>query len=598
MARFGRITGAINLLVLKQNRVQYTLMPKVFVVASAVLLSLIFISSVFLVRPQSAFAVGESCEEDADCDSGLVCRATTTGSSEKTCSTGSGNTKSTKAKSSVKEINEFQTGLEAADLNAEKTHNKALDDFASSIVTGVSGGKPTKLANGEVEYSVGLVGSMGNYMAMMYANPAATSHAYIADLMNSAGVKLAQPAYAQGLGFASLNPILETWKKFRNIAYFFFVIVFLVIGFMIMFRQKISGQTVVTAQQAIPHVIVSLLAVTFSYAIAGFLIDIMYLVMYLMLGLFRPADTFLITDNIFSIGLKVLTTGGGAAYEAIDMLVQSVSANLNPTVESVLSFVGGLTFAVVFALALAFGIFRLFFELLKTYVSIVISITFSPIVLMMGAVPGQNTFGKWVKSLVGNLATFPLVLLILIIFYELTENVSDGSSGFLAPYLIGQGSGQAIASMVGLGALLIATDLVKQGQKAMGATGGIFEQFGQNFGDALKKGWSGGQLVPGLGFTDTSKWPGGGLSAKNVLRKGAITTSAIGQGALGGTLGLGSGLIGLGGSPITGTVRGFRRGGQQVSDLLQDPNWFSALRKERQDKKSPIGYGDGGKPKS
>ena len=29
-------------------------------------------------------------------------------------------------------------------------------------------------------------------------------------------------AQAQGLGFASLDPILEGWKQFRNVAYLFF----------------------------------------------------------------------------------------------------------------------------------------------------------------------------------------------------------------------------------------------------------------------------------------------------------------------------------------------------------------------------------------
>src|SRR5690606_25281628 len=94
-----------------------------------------------------------------------------------------------------------------------------------------------------------------------------------------------------GLGFSSLDPILDTWKAFRNVAYLFYVIMFLVIGFMIMFRQKISSQAVVTAQQALPKIIISLIAVTFSYALAGLMIDAMYLIMYLIVGLF-PSQTF------------------------------------------------------------------------------------------------------------------------------------------------------------------------------------------------------------------------------------------------------------------------------------------------------------------
>ena len=54
---------------------------------------------------------------------------------------------------------------------------------------------------------------------------------------------------------------------------------------MIMFRSKV-GQAAITVQQAIPSILIALLAVTFSYAIAGFLIDLMYLMMYMLAGLF------------------------------------------------------------------------------------------------------------------------------------------------------------------------------------------------------------------------------------------------------------------------------------------------------------------------
>ena len=122
-------------------------------------------------------------------------------------------------------------------------------------------------------YAHGLTDTLGDYIAYMYSTPPASTEVFIADLLDSANI--VEPAYAQGLGFASLTPILGAWKIFRNVSYFFFIIAFLAIGFMIMFRQKIGGQTVVTAQQALPRIIISLLAVTFSFAIAGFLIDIM-----------------------------------------------------------------------------------------------------------------------------------------------------------------------------------------------------------------------------------------------------------------------------------------------------------------------------------
>jgi len=47
---------------------------------------------------------------------------------------------------------------------------------------------------------------------------------------------------------------------------------------MIMFRIKINPQTAITIQLALPKLIITLLLITFSYAIAGFMIDIFYLI--------------------------------------------------------------------------------------------------------------------------------------------------------------------------------------------------------------------------------------------------------------------------------------------------------------------------------
>ena len=153
-------------------------------------------------------------------------------------------------------------------------------------------------------YGNGVIPEVSNAIAALF-NPPASAQTYLADVMESAHI--IPKAQAQGLGFSALDPILNVWKIFRNVAYLFFVIIFLIAGFMIMFRQKISGQAVVTAQQALPGVIVALIFVTFSYAIAGFLIDLMYLLMYLMIGMFQPTGgTSWISKDIFRATADVL----------------------------------------------------------------------------------------------------------------------------------------------------------------------------------------------------------------------------------------------------------------------------------------------------
>lgn len=130
-------------------------------------------------------------------------------------------------------------------------------------------------ADADKNYNKSIMGFMGNLIAMPYANPPASGVYYAYDTLQNAG--FVPKAYAaEGIGFASLKPLLGIWKAFRNVAYLILVIVLIAIGFMIMFRMKLNPQTVISMENTLPKIIVSMILITFSFAIAGFLIDLMY----------------------------------------------------------------------------------------------------------------------------------------------------------------------------------------------------------------------------------------------------------------------------------------------------------------------------------
>ncbi len=503
--------------------------------------------------------------------------------------------------SSIPEIDAARTGIEANintfQPNSASWFNDLIGNAGTQTIWFFVGGKPMKgkakddgQSKAEITYSKGITGSSAEAMAWLFNNPAATTERYIADVMNSAGI--ATPAYAQGLGFASLDPILNTWKTFRNMAYLIFVVIFMVIGFLIMMRQKVSGQTVVTAQQAIPQIIITLVLVTFSYAIAGLLIDMMYLVMYLLLALFGKTDlqAEFIDKSFISLGISMISHGGTTAFDAVQNFSDTAANTLGQLGQSALEFIGAMSLAVVVSIAIALKVFELFFELLKTYVIIILTIAFSPILLALGAIPGKNTFSQWIKDLVGNLAAFPTVMLVLIIFDELTGNISGGTladraaietGGFQPPYLFGSGVGGSLPFIVGMGMLMIMPEIVKEAKKALGAKEGIFSQFARDIGQSMKKGWEGGELVPGLGFT---KIPGGGT----IVGGGAT----LGMAGAGGVAGLGRGLYDRfyldGGKKATWerTKEGSRVGGRLIGDLFNT----AFYKKGREDRKkvSPL----------
>ena len=82
-----------------------------------------------------------------------------------------------------------------------------------------------------------------------------------------------EPAYAQGYGFSGLNSggaVRALWTASRNMAYLIMTILLIASGFLIMFRVKINPQTVVSLQTMIPKLIITMILVTFSFAIAAF----------------------------------------------------------------------------------------------------------------------------------------------------------------------------------------------------------------------------------------------------------------------------------------------------------------------------------------
>ena len=133
----------------------------------------------------------------------------------------------------------------------------------------------------------GAIGVAGKMIAMLYTPPLHTGD-YFKYLANNFGI--AKSAHA-ATGFQGLRPIQSVWVAFRDIVYLLFVIIFIVIGLAIMLRVRIDPRTVMTIQNQIPKIIVGIILVTFSYAISGFLIDMMYTSIYLTGNLLTNASS-------------------------------------------------------------------------------------------------------------------------------------------------------------------------------------------------------------------------------------------------------------------------------------------------------------------
>ena len=172
--------------------------------------------------------------------------------------------------------------------NQEAWLDSSLASNIVSILGSLTGGIPFQ-EDGSINFTGyipgGVIGTTNNMISSLYYQPVSGVE-YLAQVKNEF---LGKPAYAQNTGFQGLQPILPLWRTIRNFVYALISIFFVTIGIMIMLRVKVNPQTVVNIQNTIPKVITTLILVTFSYAIAGLIIDLSKLVLSLGISVFFNA---------------------------------------------------------------------------------------------------------------------------------------------------------------------------------------------------------------------------------------------------------------------------------------------------------------------
>ncbi len=399
---------------------------------------------------------------------------------------------------------------------------------------------------GYVENGGGLLGATGQLIGLTYNIPVSSTH-YARSVASNFGITkktyaqvdvkndlfchenpevcnacIANPSLAYcsgskngggaGIGYLALTPILDLWKVFRNIVYLFFVFVFVLLGLGIMFRIKIDPRTVMTVQNQIPKIIIALILVTLSYAIAGFLIDLMYVGIYLAITLLKTQDLAVYsnidTNPFFAVGgfgginglagpaagtikgtisslfdgswgraLSALVgaiigglIGGGIAQlpfaKAAGPLVAAGGGGIGGIIglamgSKLLGYLAGLIAYIVISIAIITTLFRVWIMLIKAYIYIILDAVFGPFWIALGLINSGAGFGSWIRKLLANLAAFPTVLILFMLGRIVQHGFEQDSVGNFVPPLIGDpGNVSAMGSIIGLGIILIAPEAV------------------------------------------------------------------------------------------------------------------------------------------
>lgn len=289
---------------------------------------------------------------------------------------------------------------------------------------------------------VGIAGFMAKVatlgLASMISQTEDPNYSLAQDVLNSEGRQISglkyvrglssrlspvKPAQAQGFGYTALDPIQRYWSGFRNMAYSIIVLITIVFAFMVMFKVKLNPQTVVSVQSALPTIIGGVILATFSYAIAGFLIDLMYVVGGIFAMLMQLAG---FSGSVSSAYHWIIPSAGNMlgsftilwfmVLYAISFLVALIAAILSIIIGNLLlwGIFGGIV-GLLFIILLVWIVVLVFvymvkipWVLIKNLISIYMSIVVAPLQIIMGTLVPSMGFGTWLKKLISELLVFPV----------------------------------------------------------------------------------------------------------------------------------------------------------------------------------------------
>lgn len=418
----------------------------------------------------------------------------------------------------------------------KKTDDKAVRAFFTvyrSIFCSAIGEACTdNPADAAENFKSSWAGVISGLIMIPYQSPPASGVYALQNTLENAGF-VPKTYAAQGIGFASLKPIAKLWKLFRDFSYIFLVLILIIMGFMIMFRMKINPQTVIGLEQAIPSIIISLILITFSFSIAGFLIDLMYVLIAVGISLLADANvgdlvrsnTQMLQNRYIGGGLLEIwpykgTAGifdtGQALYSIFPGFIQAVIGGVltfpianyfvhlgrgHLAEKTIYSFrdIAGATFGIgdlpqliwvvviiivttvllpfipaflmglLMFFTLIFFFFRIFFMLLASYIKIIMFIIFAPVILILSG----RTFTFWFKNLFAEIMSFPIVIWINLIGYALI-NLTIANETLFRPPFLHEISGDAFGPIIGMGLILMTPKLVASVKEAMGVKPGGF----------------------------------------------------------------------------------------------------------------------------
>lgn len=173
---------------------------------------------------------------------------------------------------------QIYTTINNPEMNKTKEGKFQIALYQSVMCSFIGEGCTDNPTDGNQNFKSSVFGRLAGVIAIPMKQPPASGVYWAFNgLQNTGFVPNIQAAPLGGIGFEALGSFRGIWIVFRNLAYLLFVLIIIALGFMIMFRSKIGAQAEITIETILPRIVIALLLITFSYPIAGFAIDLMYI---------------------------------------------------------------------------------------------------------------------------------------------------------------------------------------------------------------------------------------------------------------------------------------------------------------------------------
>lgn len=250
---------------------------------------------------------------------------------------------------------------------------------------------------------------------------------YIKNLLSN--YSFVETANAQGFGYTTAaDSLLSMWKVTRNISFGFLVIATVILSFMIMFQVKINPQTVVSIQLAIPRVVIAAVLITFSYAIAGFLIDLMYVFMGLIVMMLTTGG--LSDMTIVELFTDMTTRNAfGLMYSYwVHFVASAFAAGFSGSGMGVLMII----VAILSILVVLWWSLKIIIMIVKNFALLIITIITGPLEIMLGTITQSTGFNTWIRKMISYLAFYPvLALMFFFAFFFLNQGGDPNAAASL-----------------------------------------------------------------------------------------------------------------------------------------------------------------------